>query len=103
MRVYASGERLGDSWYDWAEIEDERGEVVWSMKTARTQRAGGPEKNVLFDGTVDLDAGTYRLTVTTDGSHNYGNFAADDAPAHNFWGAIVTPGDTATPRRDRRR
>ncbi len=97
VRVYATGERIGDSWYDWAEIEDERGEVVWSMKTARTQRGGGGDKNVLFDGTVALDAGSYRLTFTSDGSHNYGNYDDGAAPAHDFWGAIVSPGDTAVP------
>lgn len=89
VRVYATGERLGDAWYDWAQIEDEDGRVVWTMKQAATQRAGGADKNRLFDGTVELPAGSYRLVVETDGGHHYGAFDRDDAPEHDFWGAIV--------------
>ncbi len=89
LRVYATGERAGDSWYDWAQIEDENGDVVWSMKDAALQSAGGADKNVLFDGLVSLTAGTYRLVFESDGSHNHGNYDADAAPTHNFWGAIV--------------
>lgn len=87
--VYATGERIGDTWYDWAQIEDDNRRVVWSMQQARTRRAGGAEKNRLFSGPVILPEGTYRLVYRTDGSHHYGSYDRDDEPTHNFWGAIV--------------
>jgi hypothetical protein len=84
VRVYAIGEGDDDEMYDYAWIEDARtGHVVWRMTYGDTEHAGGAQKNRLFDRTVHLPAGEYRVRYQSDDSHSFGDWN-EDAPRDPF-------------------
>jgi hypothetical protein len=82
LRVYAIGEGDNSEMYDYAWIEDDRGNVVWQMAYSDTDHAGGAQKNRVFDAILRVPAGEYRLVYQTDDSHSFGdwNMAAPDDP-----------------------
>ena len=73
VHIYALGEGVDDGWtwvdYGWI-IEASTGETVWTMDDRNTFYAGGADKNRMFDGAVELDAGDYILFYVTDSSHS---------------------------------
>ncbi|HEX3928403.1 MAG TPA: hypothetical protein VHW65_10430 [Gemmatimonadales bacterium] len=91
VRVYAIGEGTGDDMDDYAWIEDAAtGRTVWQMTYGATTDAGGARKNRLFDGTVALKPGNYRLHFKSDDSHSWGHWN-DDAPDDpDSWGVTVS-------------
>jgi hypothetical protein len=90
IRIYAIGEGDWDEMYDYGWIEDfETGSTVWKMKLKETRRAGGAEKNRMYDGTVLLDAGSYVAHYQTDDSHAYGDWNSDPPRDKTGWGMTI--------------
>ncbi len=88
--LYATGELVGRERYDYATLHNEKGELVWEMTEQNTRPAGGSARNRVFDGVVQLPPGRYTLRYQSDGSHAFGDFAADEAPAFpHAWGVIL--------------
>jgi hypothetical protein len=92
VRVYAIGEGVNDEMVDYAWIVDAtHHRRVWTMRYEDTEPAGGADKNRLFDGTVHLDAGTYLVRYTSDGSHSAGDWNAAPPAEERYWGVSVFP------------
>lgn len=89
IRVYAIGEggRSGMDDYGW--IEDNEGDVVWEMDYDQTQNAGGASKNRLFNGTINLKAGKYKLYFETDGSHSYDSWNSSPPTNQDSYGITL--------------
>jgi len=93
LRLYAIGEYDQGSrqFADYAQIESfGTGEVVWSMSEGNTRYAGGAQKNRFADEIVQLDAGEYILSYSTDGSHAYGAWNAAPPRDPRRWGVTVS-------------
>ncbi|MBU0982336.1 MAG: hypothetical protein KKA42_00585 [candidate division Zixibacteria bacterium] len=95
LRVYALGERTsGTEFADYGMITNaSNGDVVWEMTKSNTEPAGGADKNWMFDGFVDLAAGKYVATYTTDGSHAYRSWNASEPFDPRAWGMQIYPGE----------
>ncbi len=89
VSVYALGEGTHGEMYDYAWLEDARGEVIWEMTYPMTDRAGGASKNRLYHGTLELDAGEYVLHYQTDDSHAYRDWNASPPDDPDAWGVQV--------------
>jgi hypothetical protein len=92
LRVYCIGEYSWsqEEFADYGTIEKfGSGDVVWSMSESNTTPAGGARKNRVADAIVELPAGDYVVSYSTDDSHAYGawNAAAPRDPRH--WGISV--------------
>ncbi|HLX13195.1 MAG TPA: hypothetical protein VKS81_10320 [Bacteroidota bacterium] len=86
IRIYAIGEMSGESDpvdYGWIVNADTR-KRVWDMNPDNLEHAGGAEKNVRCNDTVDFEPGEYVLYYVTDDSHSYvdWNAAPPDDPPH---------------------
>jgi hypothetical protein len=93
VRIYAVGEGRDGEMYDYAWIEDAHtGKVVWKMKYRMTDRAGGAEKNRLFDGTISLPAGTYTVFYETDDTHAYNDWNDTPPDDPESWGVTISLG-----------
>ncbi len=91
LRVFALGERdydddLAD--YGWI-IDAESMSTVWRMTPENTEFAGGAAKNCMFDGVVQLNAGTYTAYYRTDGSHSYEDWNAAPPFEHHKYGLTI--------------
>ena len=72
LRIVAIGEGDDGELVDYGWIKNtETGRVVWEMTYRNTESAGGAGKNRLFNDTVILPKGTYKVYYETDGSHSY--------------------------------
>jgi len=92
VRIYAIGEGVDNEMVDYAWIVDATKHTrVWTMRYEDTEAAGGAEKNRLFDGTVHLDAGSYLVRYTSDGSHSAGDWNAAPPAEERYWGVSVFP------------
>lgn len=94
VRIYAIGEcsslqREGDD-YAWIVNATTR-RRVWEMRCEDTQPAGGADKNRLFDGTVKLGPGSYRVYYRSDGSHSYARWNSPPPVESRYWGVSVFP------------
>jgi len=77
LRILAVGEGDDGEMFDYGWIENvDTKEVVWEMTYRNTDPAGGASKNRLFNGTVILPKGSYRVYYETDGSHSYRDWNA---------------------------
>ena len=77
LRVLAMGEGDDGEMFDYGWIENaDTKKVVWEMTYRNTESAGGAKKNRLFNDTIILPRGTYRVYYETDGSHSYRNWNA---------------------------
>ena len=91
VRIYSVGEGRDGEMYDYAWIEDANtGKVVWRMKYRMTDRAGGAEKNRVFDGTISLPAGTYTVFYETDDTHAYNDWNDTPPDDPESWGVTVS-------------
>jgi hypothetical protein len=91
VRIYAIGEgtsRMVD--YAWI-FDAEHRKHVWTMTLDNTQHAGGGEKNRLFDGTVHLQPGTYRVYYRTDGSHSADDWNSAPPAESKYYGVSLFP------------
>jgi hypothetical protein len=66
-------------------------EKIWTPTFETTEPAGGDAKNRMFLGTVRLRAGSFLLTVTTDGSHAAESWNAPPPYDPEAWGISLTP------------
>jgi hypothetical protein len=90
IRIYAIGEGMDGRMYDFGWIEDSNTrEIVWEMTYRKTEPAGGARKNRLFDGTIMLKAGDYKVYYESDGSHSFKDW--NDEPPYDpvNWGITV--------------
>ena len=90
VRIYAIGEGLDGSMYDYAWIEEEDSrKVVWEMTYRKTDHAGGARKNRVFDDTVFLRKGKYVLHYESDDSHSFGEWNASPPRDPQYWGVTL--------------
>lgn len=92
VRIYAIGEgsRSEREMYDYGWIIDTRTrERVWEMTARRTDHAGGAEKNLVYDDTIDLSPGDYVMYYVTDGSHSYDRWNARPPYDPTYWGITL--------------
>lgn len=72
VKIYAIGEGQDGDMVDYGWIKNRAtGKVVWEMTYRTTERAGGADKNRMFDGVILLPAGDYTLYYETDDSHSF--------------------------------
>jgi hypothetical protein len=77
LRIFAMGEGDDDELVDYGWIKNtETGKVVWEMTYRNTESAGGASKNRMFNDTIILPKGSYKVCYETDGSHSYRNWNA---------------------------
>jgi hypothetical protein len=69
-------------------IEDEKGNVIWTMTNMAAQHAGGALKNRKIDTTILLKQGNYKLKYITDESHSW-DYWDDEPPDLPFYGIEV--------------
>ncbi len=82
VRIFAIGEGDNGDLVDLGWIKNSSTDkIVWEMTYRTSERAGGAEKNRLFDGTIILPAGDYTVYYETDGSHSYRNW--NDTPPYD--------------------
>ena len=92
VHIYALGEASGEDMVDYAWIVDaEHHKRVWTMRYDDTQHGGGGKKNRLFDGTVHLVPGSYRVFYRSDGSHSANDWNAAPPAEERYWGVSVFP------------
>ncbi|MFQ5511662.1 MAG: hypothetical protein ACE5EO_07420 [Candidatus Krumholzibacteriia bacterium] len=90
VRIYAIGEGNRGRMYDYAWIESARtGRVIWEMTYRMTDHAGGARKNRIYNDTVTLDAGEYKLFYESDGSHSFNRWNAKPPADPWNWGVTV--------------
>ncbi len=91
IRVYAIGEGNRDEMYDYGWIVDDRtGRSVWEMTWRNTEPAGGAKKNRLYDDTIILEPGEYKVIFVTDGSHSFNDWNAARPRDPASWGITVS-------------
>ncbi len=94
VRVYALGEGSNPDGdmddYAWI-VDATTRRRVWAMRYQDTEAAGGADKNRLYDGTLQLEAGSYLVYYKSDGSHSFGNWNAAPPPESEYWGVSVFP------------
>lgn len=96
LRIYAIGEgsRSELEMCDYAWIMDTRTrERIWEMTPRNTDHAGGADKNLLFDGHIDLPAGSYMVYYVTDGSHSHERWNAHPPYDPVHWGITLSVDD----------
>lgn len=92
VRIYAVGEGRDGRMYDYGWIEEtESGKVVWEMTYRKTEHAGGSKKNRMFNDTIMLKAGSYRVFYETDGSHSFESWNASRPYEGENWGISISP------------
>ncbi len=89
VSVYALGEGTGGKMHDYAWLEDSSGRVVWEMTYPLTDGAGGASKNRLYQGTLELGAGSYVLHYQSDDSHAYRDWNASPPHDPDSWGVQI--------------
>ena len=94
VRIHAVGEGLDGRMYDYGWIEEaETGKVVWEMTYRKTEHAGGHQKNRMFNDTITLKAGKYRVYFETDGSHSFRSWNAHRPHDPEGWGISIVAVD----------
>ncbi len=82
VRIFAIGEGDSGDLVDLGWIKNSSTDkIVWEMTYRTSERAGGADKNRLFDGTIVLPAGDYAVYYETDGSHSYRDW--NDTPPYD--------------------
>jgi hypothetical protein len=90
VHVLALGEGVDGRMYDYGWIEDANtGRVVWEMTYRKTSHAGGAKKNRMFNDTILLKKGTYKVYYETDGSHSFHDWNAARPYEPENWGIAV--------------
>ncbi|RPH29190.1 MAG: hypothetical protein EHM93_17665 [Bacteroidales bacterium] len=82
VRIFAIGEGDDGDLVDLGWIKNSNTDkIVWEMTYRTSERAGGADKNRLYDGTIVLPAGDYTVYYETDGSHSYRDW--NDTPPYD--------------------
>ena len=95
LLIRALGEGLGgpdSEAADGASISTADGRTVWRLQRGNTVRGGGNGKNRLFDGVLNLTAGSYTLHIWTDDSHSFPEWNALPPWEPEAWGVTIWPG-----------
>ncbi len=91
INIRASGEISRQGRYDYGWIESAAsGETVWEMTLDNTVHAGGDDRNRIYDGSLELPAGTYRVHFVTDFDYAWGDFDTAPPKYPDAWGITVT-------------
>jgi len=91
VQIYALGEGSDGDMYDYGWIVDLKSRrTIWKMDYYDTESAGGDEKNRIFDGLVNLEAGNYMAYYVTDGSHAYHSWNAGEPFDTKKWGITIS-------------
>ena len=91
LRVYALGEGISGDMYDYGWIMNARTrETVWRMDYRDTEHAGGADKNREITELIHLDAGSYIVYFTTDGSHSYWDWNSSPPIDGELWGITLS-------------
>ena len=92
IRIYSIGEGRKDNTFDFVRIVDANSqERVFEMNYRNTRFAGGADKNIKLDETIELPAGSYIVSYRTDDSHSYKYWNAMPPDDPQFWGVAVFP------------
>ena len=92
IRVFALGEGRDGRMFDYGWISDmANGDVVWKMKYQETEHAGGADKNRMYNGVIELDAGDYLVHYQTDDSHSYEDWNMKRPDEPEKWGITLYP------------
>ena len=90
VRVYALGEGMGASMYDYGWVQRRSdGQIVWEMTYRKTRAAGGAEKNRMVDDILMLDAGEYEVWYISDDSHSFADWNAQKPRDPQGWGITL--------------
>lgn len=89
IRIIAIGEGSRSGMADYGWIENERGQVVWEMTYRKTDHAGGAKKNRIFNDTIMLEAGEYKVYFETDGSHAFGDWNSEPPSNPQAYGITI--------------
>ena len=82
IRILAIGEGSRGDMADYGWIKDvDKNRVVWEMTYRTSDNAGGADKNRMFNDTITLPKGNYRVYYETDGSHSYRDW--NDSPPYD--------------------
>ena len=76
--------------YGWIIKADTR-ERVWEIDRWNVEKAGGNQKNRMFDDEIKLEKGDYLLYFVTDDSHSYEGFNANPPYDPLNWGITILP------------
>jgi len=90
IKIYAIGEgtRGGMDDYGWIKNSD-TGKIVWEMSYRNTERAGGARKNRLFNDSILLEKGKYKVYYESDGSHSYRDWNDDPPREQERYGITI--------------
>ncbi|MEM0961175.1 MAG: hypothetical protein AAGK21_01385 [Bacteroidota bacterium] len=87
VTIVAAGELSESNRYDYATIQREDGQEVWSMTWDNTQPGGGGSAyHRIYNGPLALDPGTYVLRYQSDSSRSAGDFGPS---SDVLWGVHV--------------
>ncbi len=91
VSIYSIGEICSDSACgDYGMIENvATGDVVWRLTENNSKPAGGSASNFVYDGTITLDSGIYRLSYHTDAGHAYRSWHGNPPFDPAAWGMTV--------------
>ncbi|MBU8934993.1 MAG: hypothetical protein KOO62_13485 [candidate division Zixibacteria bacterium] len=101
LQVYAIGEmdHGGRDFVDYGTImEAGTGQVAWEMTHRNTEHAGGAPKNMMFDGVITLEPGTYTAYYVTDGSHSSRRWNASAPFDADAYGLSIYAEGKGTPK-----
>lgn len=92
VRAYAVGE-INQRQMDFGWIENAvTGERIWEMTLENTKPAGGWDVNRLFDDTLHLPAGIYRVVFETDARQSFSDWVGNPPFDPAGWGlSLFTP------------
>lgn len=77
IRILAIGEGFRNEMADYGWIKNtDNNKVVWEMTYRTSEHAGGADKNRMFNDTITLPKGNYKVFYETDGSHSYRDWNA---------------------------
>jgi len=91
LHIYALGEGSHGDMYDYGWIVNAKThEKVWQMDYYDTERAGGANKNRIYDGIIAFEPGNYIAYFVTDGSHSYRHWNSRKPNDGRNWGMTVS-------------
>lgn len=92
VRIYSIGEGGKGETFDYMWIMDANTrERVFEMSYRNTRFAGGADKNIKLDETIELPEGSYLVHYRTDESHSYSGWNALPPDDPQFWGVTIYP------------
>ena len=98
VSIYSVGEICDDSdCGDRGTVESlSQDRVIWTMTRDNSRPAGGSKSNFVFDGSIELKPGLYRVSYSTDGGHAYGRWFGNPPYDPAAWGLTLYAADRRT-------